>query len=105
LAVAGAARTIGTRVAGGGERTEFEHGARRERIVRSDYASETATTPVEITRYVAGAEVIRRFRDGCMVSNNLSIRREIAGAVVLYKLPLASNGCESTAIPLSAICA
>jgi hypothetical protein len=38
-------------VAGIGERTEFEHGSGRERIVRRDYASDspTVTTPVAIT--------------------------------------------------------
>jgi hypothetical protein len=83
-------------VAGIGERTEFEHGSARERIVRRDYASETATTPVAITHYVGGAEVIRRFRDNCSAVNSaLTIRREIAGVVVLHELPLATTGCES----------
>jgi hypothetical protein len=97
--VADHAREIHTRVAGVGERTEFEHGAGRERIVRRDYASDspTVTTPVEITHYVAGAEVIRRFRDGCAVSNNLTIRREIAGVVVLHQHPLAATGCNRLA--------
>jgi hypothetical protein len=97
--VADHAREIRTRVAGVGERTEYEHGAGRERIVRRDYASDspTVTTPVEITHYVAGAEVIRRFRDGCAVSNNLTIRREIAGVVVLHQHPLAATGCNRLA--------
>jgi RHS repeat-associated protein len=96
--VADHAREIRTRVAGIGERTEFEHGSGRERIVRRDYASDspTVTTPVAITHYVGGAEVIRRFRDGCATTNSaLTIRREIAGVVVLHELPLAATGCES----------
>jgi hypothetical protein len=94
--VADHAREIRTRVAGIGERTEFEHGSGRERIVRRDYASENATTPVAITHYVGGAEVIRRFRNNCSAVNSaLTIRREIAGVVVLHELPLAATGCES----------